>query len=210
MMETRKYELTLAEEMLGGQPNKENVHREFIASKGPDAPSRDEEIAALGAVEYEEKSMTVFPRLDDGTPFLWDYQWKGYFKDCCGMLRRADGTMSKKLKAYKKEIDGLVFVEPRKIPLVLPPRGFVGDLQRPLRAQTAQGERISLAHSETVPVGTTCEFDVVMLRDDLEGYVLEWLDYGKYHGTGQWRNSGKGRLVYEAFDEDGELVGGTM
>ena len=185
------------EELLGTASANAEIHSEFIASKAPDAQSIEEEVAAIGADAVEEKSMTIFPKLEDGTPFIYDYQWKGYFKDSCGMLRRASGYKSKNLKAYKKEIDGLVFVEPRKIPLILPDGGSVGDCQRPLRAQTAQGERIALAHSETVPEGTRQEFDVVILKDDLEPLVIEWLEYGAYHGTGQWRNSGKGRFVCE-------------
>ena len=189
--------VTYIEELLGTASANPEIHSEFIASKAPDAPRIEEEVEALGAVAVEEKAMTVFPRFDNGTPFLWDYQWKGFFKDSCGMLRRAGGYKSKNLKAYKKEIDGLVFVEPRKIPLELPPRGFVGDCQRPLRASTAQGDRVALAHSETVPAGTTQEFDIVLMKPELEPYVIEWLDYGRYHGTGQWRNSGKGRFEYE-------------
>lgn len=189
--------VTYIEELLGTASANPEIHSEFIASKAPDAPSREEEVAALGADAVEEKAMTVFPRMDDGTPFTWDYQWKGYFKDACGMLRRADGTKSAKLKAFKKEIDGLVFPQPRKIALNLPEGGEVGECQRPLRASTAQGERIALAHSETVPAGTTQEFDVVILKDTLEALVREWLEYGVLHGTGQWRNSGKGRYTCE-------------
>ena len=189
--------VTYTEELLGTASANKELHSEFIASKAPDALSREEEVAALGAEVVEEKAMTVFPRMEDGTPFTWDYQWKGYFKESCGMLKRATGYKSSGLKAFKKEIDGLVFVEPRMVPLVLPEGGKVGNLQRPLRASTAQGERVALANSETVPAGTTQEFDVVLLKDDLEAYVKEWLDYGKYHGTGQWRNAGYGRFEYE-------------
>ena len=90
-----------------------------------------------------------------------------------------------------------MFVEPRKIPMQLPDGAGLGELQRPLRASTAQGERVALACSETAPAGTVQEFDVVLLKEDLEPYVLEWLDYGAYHGIGQWRNSGAGRFTYE-------------
>ena len=124
------------------------------------------------------------------------------------MLRRATGTRSSKIKAYKKEIDGLVFVSPRRIPLVLPEGATVGDCQRPLRASTAQGDRVALASSETVPAGTTQEFDVTLLRDDLAGALREWLDYGALRGTGQWRNSGKGTFVYSVSDADGEVATG--
>ena len=51
--------------------------------------------------------MTIFPR-DNGVPIYWDYQIKGFFKDACGMLRKVTGSKSSKIKAYKKEIDGLI------------------------------------------------------------------------------------------------------
>ena len=196
-MKTLHVKVTYTEELLGTASANPELYSEFIASKAPDAASREDEIAALGAEAVEEKAMTVFPRMEGGIPFTWDYQWKGYMKDSCGMLRRVDGTESKKLKAFKKEIDGLVFVEPRKIPLVMPEGAEIGNCQRPLRASTAQGERVALANSETVPAGTTQEFDVLMLKDDLEKVVREWFEYGRLHGTGQWRNSGKGRFVCE-------------
>ena len=196
-MKTLHIKVTYTEELLGTASANKELHSEFIASKAPDAPSREEEVAAIGADAVEEKAMTVFPRMEDGTPFTWDYQWKGYFKDACGMLRRVSGTESAKMKAYKKEIDGLVFPQPRKIPLQLPDGAEVGECQRPLRASTAQGERIALAHSETVPAGTVQEFDIVMLKESMEKAVREWLIYGQLHGTGQWRNSGKGRFTCE-------------
>ena len=64
-------------------------------------------------------------------------------------------------------------------------------------AQTAQGERISLANSETIPAGATIEFTVQCLVDGDMDAVVEWLNYGKLRGMGQWRNSGKGRFNWE-------------
>ena len=113
----------------------------------------------------------------------------------CGGLRKVKGTKSEKIKAYKKEIDKLIFPEPRCIPIRF--AGEMNECQRPLRAQTAQGERVSLAISEQVPAGAVIEFSVVCLCDDHEAAVREWLDYGKYSGIGQWRNSGKGRFTWE-------------
>ena len=197
------------EELLGTASADPEIHSKFIASKAPDAPSMADEVAAIGVEQATEKAMTIFPR-EDGKPFTWDYQWKGFFKDSCGMMRRATGSKSAKVKAYKKEIDGLVFVAPRKVPLVLPEGESIGECQRPLRASTAQGERIALAHSETVPAGTTQEFDVALLKDDLLPVVLEWFAYGEFHGTGQWRNSGKGRFVCRVTDEDGKVLHDTL
>ena len=196
-MKTLEVTITYIDELLGTASADPEIHSRFIASKAPDAARLAEEVAAIGAEAVEERAMTVFPRLEDGTPFTYDYQWRGFFKESCGMLRRADGTKSKGLKAYKKEVDGLVFVSPRRIPLVLPEGEGVGHCQRPLRAQTLQGERVALANSETVPAGTTQTFQVHLLRDDLEPMVREWLAYGRLHGTGQWRNSGKGRFTHE-------------
>ena len=105
---------------------------------------------------------------------------------------------SGKLTAYKKVIDGLIFVQPRMIPIHV--NGEITECQRPLRAQTAQGERVSLANSEQIPADSTCEFEVVLLDDSHEKVVREWMDYGVLRGIGQWRNSGKGRFNYEILD----------
>ena len=135
--------------------------------------------------------MTIFPK-ENGIPFLWDYQIKGFFKDACGMMRKVSGNVSSKMKAYKKEIDGLIFIKERKIPFQFD--GEMGICQRPLRAQTAQGERIALSSSETIPAGAAIEFEIECLVDSDMNAVAEWLDYGKLRGIGQWRNSGKGKF----------------
>lgn len=194
-MKEMKVRITFIEPILGTSPANEEIYRDFIGSKSPDAESVEEEVARLGADAVADKGMTVFPRLDDGTPFLYDYQIKGFFKDSCGGLRKVKGTASEKIKAYKKEIDKLIFPEPRCIPLLFD--GEIGECQRPLRAQTAQGERVSLALSEEVPTGATAEFSIVCMCDDHEKAIREWLDYGRYSGLGQWRNSGKGRFYWE-------------
>ena len=194
-MQKIKIRLTLNEPMLGTSPGNENIYRDFVGSKAPDAGTVDDEVAALGVDAVVEKGMTVFPRMEDGTPFLYDYQIKGFFKDTCGGLRKVSGTASSKIKAFKKEIDKLVFVEQRCIPIKFD--GKITECQRPLRAQTMQGERVSLAISEQIPAGATAEFTVLCLSDDHVPAVMEWLNYGKYSGIGQWRNSGKGRFVWE-------------
>lgn len=197
-MKEIKVKITFTEPILGTSPANEEIYREFIGSKAEDAATVEDEVAALGAEAVADKGMTIFPKLDDGTPFLYDYQIKGFFKDTCGGLRKVKGTKSEKIKAYKKEIDKLIFPEPRIIPLLFD--GEIGECQRPLRAQTAQGERVSLTISEEIPAGATCEFTVVCLCDDHEALVREWLDYGKYSGIGQWRNSGRGRFTWEELE----------
>jgi len=188
--------ITFIEELLGTAASVPEVHREYIASKAPDAPSVEDEVAALGVDEVVGNAMSVFSRTEDGKPMLWDYQIKGFFKDACVILARLkDSTNSGKLKAYKKIIDGLIFVSPRKIPIAFD--GDIGNCQRPLRAQTAQGERVALANSETIPAGAHIDITVSLIDPSLESTLLEWLEYGQLRGIGQWRNSGKGRFRYE-------------
>ena len=194
-MKEIKVKVTFTEAVLGTCSANEDIYREFIGSKSPDASTIEDEVASLGADAVAEKGMTIFPKLEDGTPFFYDYQIKGFFKDTCGGLRKVKGTEASKIKAYKKELDKLVFVEPRKIPIIF--EGEIGKCERPLRAQTMQGERVSLACSEEIPAGATAEFTVVLLCEEHEKLIIEMLDYGRFSGMGQWRNSGKGRFTYE-------------
>lgn len=197
-MKEMHIKLTFLESILGTCPSNSDLYRDFIATKAPDASTIEDEVAAIGADAVADRGMTVFPRLDDGTPFLYDYQIKGFFKDTCGGLRKVKGTESEKIKSYKKEIDKLIFPSPRCIPILFD--GEIGECQRPLRAQTAQGERVSLAISEEIPAGATIEFSITLLNDGNEKAVREWLDYGKFSGIGQWRNSGHGRFTWEELD----------
>lgn len=205
-MKTIFVKAKLLEAMLGTSPADKEIYSSYIGSNAPDAQTLEEEIAALGADNVAEKGMTVFPRTDDGAPFIYDYQIKGFFKDSCKMLSKlskekdAKGKKkpvneSSKLRSYKQDIDGLIFVSPREIPIIFD--GEIGVCQRPLRASTPMGERVALASSEEVPAGATIEFEVTCLDDDHVAAVLEWLDYGRMRGLGQWRNSGKGRFEYE-------------
>lgn len=207
-MKKIKVRITFTEEILGTASGDPKLHEEFVASKAPNAQSMEEEVAALGVDEVVRNGMTVFPRDDQGRPFLYDYQIKGFFKDACSMLSRcsskdengkkAEVNESSKIKAYKKIIDGLIFVNPRRIPFIFD--GQVGSCQRPLRAQTAQGERIAIANSETVPAGAYIDVEIVLLNSEYEAAVIEWLDYGALRGIGCWRNASKGRFEYRILD----------
>lgn len=197
-----RVKLTTIDEMLGSQPNDKEIHRTYIASKSPDATTIEEEVAAIGIDAVDEKGTTVFPRDKDGNLVVYNYQIKGFFKSACSALRKVPKTKSSKCKAYKKLIDLNIFVyadesdvSNRMVPINYD--GEIGTCQRTLRAQTIQGERISLASSEMIGAGATIEFDVVCLNKDDEELVKEWLDYGRYNGLGQWRNSGKGAFIWE-------------
>lgn len=198
-MKEIKVRIEFTEEVLGTANADKDIHEEYIASKAPDAPSREEEVAALGVEEVVLKGMTIFPKDDDGNPFLWDYQVKGFFKSAASAGNYIGG--SSKLSGFKKKIDLLVFINERKIKLNIPKGKTMGNCQRPLRAQTMQGERVALANSETCPEGTTAEFTIKVLDDSLADYISQWLDYGQYNGFGAWRNSSKGRFTWRLLTE---------
>ncbi len=216
-MEKMRVRVKLLESALGTSPSNENIYRDFIASKAPDLESVEEEAKAIGGIDADDKGVTVFPRMDDGTPMFWDYQIRGFFKEACGMLSRAGGkdengkkkavNKSSAMKAYKKNIDGLIFVLPRQIPIVTDRE--IGFCQRSLRAETMQGPRTTLAMSEEVSAGSTIEFTVICPSADFMQAVREWLDYGYLHGLGQWRNSGKGTFTWEELDDAGNVIPGS-
>ena len=178
-------------------PGDPEIYGNWIASKAPEPENGAEEVGVIEGMDTVEDATTCFPRTEDGVPFCWDYQIKGFFKDACSALRRVPGTRSSKLTAFKKVIDGTVFVEQRRIPVQLPEGAECGRCERPLRASSASGERVALAASETVPAGTVLEFSILVMNPKDAETVREWLDYGALRGLFQWRNSGKGRFEWE-------------
>lgn len=199
--------LTLTEEALGTSSSSKELHKEYIASKAPDAKSTEEEVAALGVDAVDEKSRTVFPRMavgdDDDVPFVYDYQLKGFFKDAAKMMKKVSGSECSKVRAYKQAIDGLIFIDQRKIPWMAEdgtPAHVGPTCERPLRASTPMGERIAISSSETVPAGSHLDFGIILLDKTLLPMVKECLTYGRLRGLCQWRNSGKGTFTWEATD----------
>ena len=194
--------LTFIDDILGTAPADAEIYKTFVAGKAPDALTLAEEVDAHGVDEVVEKGMTIFTKDKDGNPVLWNYQIKGFFKSACQALRTVRGRKSEKLKAFKKEIDMRIFVYAdvkdkanRMIPIQV--AGEIGNCQRPLRAQTMQGERVALANSESIPAGSSIEFDIYMLQPSDKPIVEEWLSFGELNGLGQWRNSGKGAFIWE-------------
>ena len=201
-MITKHIHIDFIDDVLGTAPGDPDIHGSYVSSKAPDAATKEEEIAAIGEDEFRAKGKTVFPTDKDGTPILWNYQIKGFFKSACAAQRVLSGSKSSKVKAYKKKIDLGIFVFPdaddpssRAIKIHMTKAG-VGECQRPLRAETMQGPRVAIADSDSIEKGSWIEFDVVMLDDGDWPLVSEWLDYGKFNGLGQWRNSGKGAFVW--------------
>jgi len=182
--------LTFTSELLGTISKDKDVYTKFIQKNILDNNGSDE----LDTIEDVSTIGTGFHMLE-GNPLIYDYVIKGFFKDACSMLRRASDTASSKLPSFKKVIDGLVFPLPRRI-LIDTHGSDLGNLERPLRAQTAKGERVALAKSDTCPIGSTLDFELRILGGVTEKLLKEWLDYGSLRGLGQWRNAGYGTFDY--------------
>lgn len=189
-MDQTKYALkvTMLEPLLGTQPQKD-VASEYIQDKareaGLDVSDEQETLP-----EMLEKGTTVFHRLN-GEPIYYNYHVKGFLKESAQVQNGVDGV-----KALRSKVDNLVFVTPRRIALHAP--GQCEYLERPLRAQTMQGPRVSLARSEMLPAGTWFECEITVLGGVITEKILRsLLDYGQFKGFGQWRNGGYGRFEYD-------------
>lgn len=205
-MEKMKVRITFNEEVLGSAPANKDIYTDYVALNNPNYEKIEEEIESI---PEDEKGVTVFPRMADGNPAIYDYQIRGYLKESIGALAKAgkDGYSGGKacsgIKAYKKTVDQQIFVKPRMVPYQNIGEKWSENIhycERPLRAATPMGERIALAKSETVPAGAVIEFEIILLSDKLYPVVIEALDYGELHGMSQWRNSGKGTFTYELLD----------
>jgi hypothetical protein len=196
-------DVELTTPMLGTVPYNKEVYASFVATKAAELGLVEEEV---GTVEdREQRGWTGFHRFEEGElkgqPFIYDYVVKGFFKEAARCMNRVKGSYTGSIFAFIKVIDGNCFVFPRRLPLVLP-AGVDGlklpVLERPLRCQTAQGERVTVTRADVVPEGTRFSFRLDVLgADPCEELLREWLDYGVYRAFGQWRNGSYGRMTYK-------------
>ena len=209
-----KVRITFVEPVLGSSSNNPNIFGDFTAAKAATAAARAEEEACVIGVMTEaereaavEKSTTVFPRNANRELFSWDYQWRGFFKEALAVATDIGEEEVSELSHYsvKKSVDSLLFVAPRKIPFLNSegkPITTVDILERPLRGNTPQGERICLARSESLPAGTQLELAITWMDSAnpkttiLHSSLIWCLDYGILKGFGQWRGGGFGRFEY--------------
>lgn len=193
-----KVRITLLQDILGTLPGDPEIYKSYIASKAPDADTIEDEIEAVGVAQVYDNKVTVFPRDNDKNVCVYDYLIRGFFKNAASAMAKVPGSKCSQIKAFKKKIDLHVFVYPRLIPI-----GTEEDIsicERPLRASTAQGDRVAISASESIPAGTQFEFTIKLLIPEDEDIICELLDYGQYNGLGQWHNSGKGSFTWERID----------
>lgn len=97
--------LTLLEEALGMTPGDPEIYGNWIASKAPEPEVGEEEVGVIEGMDAVEDATTCFPRTEDGVPFCWDYQIKGFFKDACSALRVRPAKLRNREVAIRNEME---------------------------------------------------------------------------------------------------------
>ena len=206
-MQIEKVELVLkfTEMMLGTAPKNKGIYDQYILEKLREAHKKGKissadlkkrEISEIESIEeMEEKNITGF-RKDEHGIFLLDYMFRGFFKAAA----KADKDQID-IKQTTSKIDNFLFVFPRVV--YLKRNGNIikksdGLLERTGRVQTPQGPRTALLSSEKVDAGCTAEIEIQLIknREISMNVVMEWLEYGKLCGIGQWRNASHGRFEF--------------
>jgi len=203
----KKYNVKLqfTSPILGSAPANPEVYKDYVAAKKADATPEDvaTEVAMIPP-DLERAGKTIF-RVDPKTQNLvfLPHMIRGFMKES------ASAITGKEITAFKSKIDKYAFVFPDIIPLMRdgqPLQKADTDNQRPLKAMTAMGPRISLLNSEQVNEGISIEFEIHVLplgQKDISKEILErWFEYGAYQGISQWRNGGYGRFTFELTEQE--------
>lgn len=134
------------------------------------------------------KPQTSFFR-DAHGPFLMNYQVLGHLKEQGNLLKE-----QLQIKQLRKKVELYCYVAPRRIYFN---QDVAGEITRPLRAETMQGPRVTLATSDVIARGARLTFGVNLLRNtQMDGETLRTLlEFGQFRGLGQWRTAGWG--LYE-------------
>ena len=212
VLTTYHVNMTFTENVLASSPADPEVYRTFIAKKeqelkdGKMVPSdkpvealAEEETSTLPA-DREQTGWSVFHQDETGL-FLFDYHIRGFLKEAAGALT------GKGLTAYRSKIDKWVFVNPRRIYFMRdgnPIKEKEVVCERPIRAMTMQGPRVSLKRSDSILSGATLACEVVILplgaKEITKEHLDLWFKYGQFSGLGEWRTGGNGRFTATVSD----------
>lgn len=201
-MEKRTYRLHGTTKILGAQAANPKVHSEFIAAKAAKLAKGEEQTAMLPEENLDTKGLTVFLR-DDGVLCLADYVIKGFLKEALGVIKSQI-----KIGSPTTKVDNLIFVEPEYLHFTRngkPVTDADEIFERPLRAMTMQGPRVSVSASEIIRPDWEIEFMLALIANEktAKSVALTWnvieeaLNYGSFKGLGQWRNGQNGRFTWE-------------
>jgi len=211
--EEYKIKIELLQPMLGTVTQSKSIFAAHIASKmakdlKKEGFSKDEiqdEIAStLDGVPDDDVNtlgLTSFYRTDTFDPdqlyrkpdfsgyFLRDYQIKGFFKEAARSMKEHG-----KLKQLRDKVARYLFINPWAIKLAELDQELP-IVERPLRAQTPQGERVAIARSHAIAAGHQIEFQLVAKADFITANLInDLLAYGESMGLMQNRGAGYGQF----------------
>jgi hypothetical protein len=195
-----KYELVfeLTEPMLGTIPKDQKVFENFVMDQAKTDVEKQKAEGDLARVpeEVESRGWTGFYENEAGQPIMMDYQFKGFLKNAGNVLKGA-----LKIPNLRQHVSDTVFVNPRSIILAEKPDGV---LERPLRAMTMQGPRVTLVRSDVINPGHKYVLEIQKLDGSkVTDKALESiLSYGEQVGLLQWRNGGYGRFKVVSFTKE--------
>lgn len=209
-LESRTYRLTGLTPLLGSQPASLEVRTKYLQSKAGKLLTPEQRAEENERFDYDEddKGINVFARDSKRGDCLclMGHHIKGFFKESLLFLQPQAG-----IAMPQKKVDGLLFVEPRFIPIMRGDEKIYEEdnvLERPLIANTPRGPRTALQASEQIEDPWWIEFELTLLPSTAtaKSKALTWdavelaLQYGAYHGIGQWRNAAYGKYKYQRVD----------
>lgn len=202
-VEEKKFRLVGLQPLLGGVALDKEIFTKYIATKARDFEKENAKEDVENVVDENEKVTGFYRDVETGNVIIKGYQIKGFMKEAAKALKDQLG-----LASCVSKIDNFVFIAEDNIPVmrggewIKQPDNF---LERPLRGETPQGPRVSLAKSEQICGDWYIDITVKVIENKKTaksialdmGVVEELLSYGQFKGLLQWRNAGYGSFRIE-------------
>lgn len=205
-VEEKKFRLVGLQPLLGGVALDKEIFTKYIATKARDFEKENAKEDVENVIDENEKVTGFYRDVETGNVIIKGYQIKGFMKEAAKALKDQLG-----LASCVSKIDNFVFIAEDNIPVmrggewIKQPDNF---LERPLRGETPQGPRVSLAKSEQVCGDWYIDITVKVIENKKTaksvaldmGVVEELLSYGQFKGLLQWRNAGYGSFRIEEIE----------
>lgn len=205
-VEEKKFRLVGLQPLLGGVALDKEIFTKYIATKARDFEKENAKEDVDNVIDENEKVTGFYRDVDTGNVIIKGYQIKGFMKEAAKALKDQLG-----LASCVSKIDNFVFIAEDNIPVmrggewIKQPDNF---LERPLRGETPQGPRVSLAKSEQICGDWYIDITVKVIENKKTaksvaldmGVVEELLSYGQFKGLLQWRNAGYGSFRIEEIE----------
>lgn len=205
-VEEKKFRLVGLQPLLGGVALDKEIFTKYIATKARDFEKENAKEDVENVIDENERVTGFYRDVETGNVIIKGYQIKGFMKEAAKALKDQLG-----LASCVSKIDNFVFIAEDNIPVmrggewIKQPDNF---LERPLRGETPQGPRVSLAKSEQICGDWYIDITVKVIENKKTaksialgmGVVEELLSYGQFKGLLQWRNAGYGSFRIEEIE----------